>query len=94
MNQIEPGQKARSPACLKPLILGILTAVALSISGLVVAKKCDKPPCGGGGGDDAPAEFTAALVLGAFRFDAVDVSLNRKGNTYSSTDELTLDRLS
>lgn len=93
MKRIEPRQKARSPTSLIPLILIIVAAVALSISGVAVAKKCDNPPCGGGGGGgDAPAEFTAALVSGGFTFDAVDVSLNRKGNTYSSTVGLSMIR--
>lgn len=42
--------------------------------------------------DDNPADFTAALVSGAFRFGAVDVTLNKKGNSYSSTKKLAMDR--
>lgn len=92
MKQIELKLKARSPANLMPPILVIVAAVALSVSGVAVAKKCDNPPCGGGGGGDAQAEYTAALVSGAFKFDAIDVSLNKKGNTYSSTVGLSMIR--
>ena len=93
MKWIELRQRTRSQPCLKPLILVSALAIALSISGVAVAKKCDSPPCGGsGGGNDTQAEFTAALVSGAFKFAFEDVSINGKGNTYSSTVGLSLIR--
>jgi len=54
MKQIESRQKALSPTRLMPLILFITAILALAMSGVAVAKKCDNPPCGGGGGDSSP----------------------------------------
>jgi hypothetical protein len=54
--------------------------------------RCKPDDGGGGGGGDPPALYTAALVSGAFRFGAVDVTLNKKGNSYSSTVPLDMVR--
>ena len=59
-------------------------------------KKCDADPthpsCGGGDDPEPTAGYTAALVYGAFRFGAVDVTVNKKGNSWSSTVKLDMVR--
>jgi hypothetical protein len=59
-------------------------------------KKCDADPthpsCPGGDDPKPATGYTAALVYGPFRFDAVDVSVNRKGNSWSSTVKLDMVR--
>jgi hypothetical protein len=96
MKQIVPGQKARSPTYLMLLILVIGAAIALSVSGVAVAKKCDNPPCGGGGGGDdhgdPPAQYFVELTQGGFYFPGQVVTRNNRGNSYSSTEGLNMNR--
>lgn len=91
MKQIEPRQEARSPKHLMLLILVFGTAVALSVSGAAVAKKCENPPCGGGGGETS-AEYTAALTAGGFIFGPVDVTPNNRDTGYTSALKLDMSR--
>jgi hypothetical protein len=53
MKQIESGQKILSPTRLLPLMLVITAILALAMTGVAVAKKCDNPPCEGGGNDSS-----------------------------------------
>lgn len=65
----------------------LTTLVFLGFTVSAVAKGKPPPP-----GPDPVVEYEAALVSGAFRFGAVDVTLNKKGNTYSSTVSLDMVR--
>jgi hypothetical protein len=76
-------------------ILTTLVFLGLTVSAL--AGKPDKcptwPDCGGDdGGGETSATHTAALVSGGFIFDSVDVTLNKKGNSFSTVKELEMDR--
>ena len=80
------------------LILAVAVISLGYMSSSFAGKKCDEDPthpsCGGDV-DDPPvtsAQYTAALVEGAFRFKAVDVTLNKKGNSYSSVVKLDMVR--
>ncbi len=74
-------------------------AVALAVLALAYAnpsfagKKCDEddthPSCKDAGGD---AEYTATLTMGAFKFDPVDVTPNKRGTSYHSNFSLDMDR--
>lgn len=67
------------------LTLGTAAILFGYMNSTFAGKKCDEDPthpsCGGGGADG----YTAALIEGAFRFGAVDVTVNKKGNSWSST---------
>ncbi|MFC1701990.1 hypothetical protein ACFL1J_04520, partial [Pseudomonadota bacterium] len=71
---------------MKNLPVLILLALLLTTTH-VLAKKGGKP---GGGG--ASADYTAALVSGGFRFSAVDVSAQKKGNIFNNNSQLTMYR--
>lgn len=77
MQQIEPGQKARSPTRLMSMITLVTVILALAIPSVAVAKKCDNPPCSQGGGDP---DYMVAITSGPFQFGLAPVSINRKGN--------------
>ena len=48
---------------------------------------------GGGGGGGPSGEYTVALTMGGFTFEAVDLTLNNRGNGYNSVmSQLLLDR--
>jgi hypothetical protein len=83
------------------LALTLLAAVALIMpAGAVAGPDCDRhpehPSCGGdggGGGDGGPsARYTAALTMGGFRFNAVEVTINNRENGFSSTLPLDMGR--
>jgi hypothetical protein len=76
MKQIEPGQKARSRTRLMPLITLVTVILALAMSSMAMAKKCDNPPCNEGGDGD----YQVAIKSGPFQFGPAAVSLNKKGN--------------
>jgi hypothetical protein len=62
MKPIKSGQKTLSPTRLMPLMLFITAILALAMSGVAVAKKCDNPPCGGGGGDDPGTHYHVTVT--------------------------------
>ena len=53
-----------------------------------MAKKGGNP----GGGGEASAEYTAALITGGFRFDDVDVTPGKKGGSLHSDSTITMSR--
>lgn len=72
--------------------------LVLAISGMSMTvsaaprDKCDPWPACNDDGDDTTAEYTAALTMGGFRFNAVDVSLNNRSTGYTSTLPLDMGR--
>jgi hypothetical protein len=85
MKQIEPRQKARSPTRLMPMITLVTVILALAISSVAVAKKCDFPPCKGddgnssayydvtiGGSMDGAGEYWMASTNGQVNYQHFD----------------------
>lgn len=84
---------------MKTRFLTLITALAFmgfSVSDLAARpEKCDPwPECkdDGGGSGETSATYTAALTVGGFRFDAVDVTPNNRGTGFTSTLPLDMGR--
>jgi hypothetical protein len=72
-------------------IVIFLTGAILLTPQLSLAKKGGNG--GGGGGDPEPSvKYKAALVSGGFRFSAVEVTLNKRGNTFTGVVPLDMNR--
>ena len=72
---------------MKSRYLIFLTALGFfGFSVTAVAHPCDRDP--GHKHCDSDPIYTAALINGGFRFSAVDVTLNRRGNIFNSVNEL------
>jgi hypothetical protein len=89
MKQLESRQKTRFPTRLMPLITLVTAILALAMSSVAVAKKCEPPPCNPSGGGDG--EYLISLTSGPFQFGPAKVSLNKKG-TLVGAETILIDR--